>query len=155
TVDAASDLNEQIGKTRVVFGQSSQSVVRWSRTTATAFGESQRQALNAASGFGALLAPLGLVGARAAEQSRKLTELGADVGSFYTTGVQDALDAIRSGLVGESEPLRRYGALLSESRVQAEAMAETGKRTAASLTDQDKVLARINLILRDTTQAQG
>src|SRR5262245_47270405 len=154
-VNAASDRNEQIGKTQVVFGDSADSVVAWSRKTAVALGESQRQALNAASGFGALLAPLGLTGEQAAKQSRKLTELGADLASFYNTDVQEALDAIRSGLVGEAEPLRRYGALLSESRVQAEAMAETGKRTAASLTDQEKVLARIHLILQDTVQAQG
>src|SRR5262245_32826076 len=154
-VTAASDLEEQIGKTRVVFGQSSDTVVAWSKTTATAFGESQRQALNAASGFGALLAPLGLVGDAAATQSKQLTELGADLASFYNTDVQDALDAIRSGLVGEVEPLRRYGVLLSEARVKAEAMAESGKKTEAALTDQDKVLARINLILQDSTQAQG
>ena len=58
----------------------------------------------------------------------KLTELGADLASFYNTDVSAALDAIRSGIVGESEPLRRYGVLLSETRVQAKALADTHKQ---------------------------
>jgi hypothetical protein len=45
--------------------------------------------------------------------------------------------------------------LLSESRVQQEAMNETGKRVASQLTDQEKVLARITLIMDDSKQAQG
>jgi hypothetical protein len=155
TIKSASNLAESVSKTEAVFGQSAGAIKDWAKTTATAFGISERAALETASGFGALFGPLGIVGQAAADQSRKLTELGADLASFYNTDVQSALDAIRSGLVGESEPLRRYGALLSETRVQQEAMAETGKKNATSLTDQEKVLARIALIFEDTTVAQG
>jgi hypothetical protein len=154
-ISAASDLNEQMSKNRQVFQQSAGQIQDWSETTASAFGISQRAALATASSFGALFAPMGLVGDKAAEQSRKLTELGADLASFYNTDVSDALDAIRSGIVGESEPLRRYGVLLSETRVQAEALAETHKHSAADLTAAEKALARITLIMRDTEKAQG
>src|SRR5262245_24247321 len=61
-VNAASDLNEQVGKTKVVFGASSDAVTEWSKTLATTFALSQRQALTAASSYGALLRPLGLTG---------------------------------------------------------------------------------------------
>ena len=155
SITAASDLNEQIGKTQVVFGASAQSVLDWSKTTTAAFGESQRQALEAASSIGALLRPLGVTGQAAADQARKLTELGADLASFYNTDVADALAAIKSGLVGEIEPLRRYGVVLSEAAVQAEALTETHKKAATQLTAQDKVLARLKLIFQGTTQAQG
>lgn len=152
SVDAASSLNEQISKTNVVFDESARSVIKWSRD---ALGLAQDQALETASSFGALFQPLGIAGEEAAKQSVKLTQLGVDLASFYNTSVQDALDAIRSGLVGESEPLRKYGTLLSETRVQQEAMTETGKDNAKQLTDQEKVIARINLIYKDTAQAQG
>jgi hypothetical protein len=155
SVEDASNLNEQISKTNVVFGQSADEVKAWSETSARALGLAQDQALATASSFGALFKPMGLVGPEAARQSEALTQLGADLASFYNTDVQQALDAIKSGLVGESEPLRQYGILLSETRVQHEAMAETGKRAASELTDLDKVLARINLTLKDSRQAQG
>jgi hypothetical protein len=155
SISAASDLSEQMSKTGVVFDESAQQIKDWSETTADAFGISQRQALATASSFGALFAPLGIVGPEAAKQAQALTELGADLASFYNTDVQAALDAIRSGIVGEAEPLRQYGALLSETRVQQQAMAETGKRNASALTAQEKALARISLIFQDTAQAQG
>lgn len=155
SVSAASDLEQQIGKTNVVFGESAAAVQEWSQTLADSFGLSRREALDTASSFGALFAPIGLTGEAAAEQSRKLTELGADLASFYNTDVASALDAIRSGLVGESEPLRRYGVLLSETRVQQEALNQTGKKSAENLTAQEKVLARVSLIYKDSKQAQG
>jgi hypothetical protein len=155
SVQAASDLNEQMSKTTVVFGQSAQQVKDWAKTTTEGFGIAQREALATASSFGALFQPMGLVGAKAAEQSEKLTELGADLASFYNTDVADALDAIRSGIVGESEPLRRYGVLLTETRVQHEALRETGLKHVQQLTAQDKALARIQLIFQDTSKAQG
>ncbi len=155
SIDAASNLNEQISKTNVVFGRSAEEVKAWSETSASALGLAQDQALAVASSFGALFRPLGLVGAEAARQSEQLTQLGADLASFYNTDVQQALDALRSGLVGESEPLRQYGILLSETRVQAEALAETHKHSAKELTNLDKVQARINIIQKDSAAAQG
>lgn len=155
SVTAASDLNEEMSKTRAVFGKSADSIEAWSRTTANAFGISQRQALGTISGFGALFSPMGIVGQQAAAQSRRLVELGADLASFYNTDVQSALDAIRSGIVGESEPLRRYGVQLSEAKVQAEALAATGKTLTGSLTVGEKTLARQAIILRETALAHG
>ncbi len=155
SVSAASNLNEQTSKTAVVFGQSAGEVERWSNTAVNAMGLASDQALETASSFGALLRPIGLTGVAAAQQSERLTQLGADLASFYNTSVQDALDAIRSGLVGESEPLRRYGVLLSETRVQQQALSDTGKTNAKELTNQDKVLARITLTYKDAAKAQG
>ena len=155
SVDAASDFNEQVSKTEVVFGRNAQAVKDWSETTTNAFGLSRREALATASSLGALFAPLRIIGPEAARQAQKLTELGADLASFYNTDVQEALDAIKSGLVGEAEPLRRYGVLLSETRVAQQAMADTGKKNATQLTAQEKALARVALIVKDTKQAQG
>ena len=52
---AAADLEQQVSKTDVVFGSSAQTVQAWSKTLATSFGLSRREALTTASGFGALL----------------------------------------------------------------------------------------------------
>jgi hypothetical protein len=49
--------------------------------------------------------------------------LAEDLKSFNDVPVEDALDALRSGLLGEAEPLRKFGVSLSEARVQAEAYA--------------------------------
>lgn len=155
SADAASALQEQVSKSRVVLGAASKTVEEFGKTTADAFGISNRAAVEAASSFAGLFTTIGVGQNRAAELGVELTRLSGDLASFFDTSVDESLTALRSGLVGESEPLRRFNVLLSEARVQQEAFAQTGKKTAATLTEQDKVLARISLILRQTGDAQG
>jgi hypothetical protein len=155
TVNAASNLNEQMSRTTVVFSSSSDEIKKWSETTATSMGLAQDQALEAVSTFGTLFTNIGTAPAESARLSKSLAVLGADLASFANTPVPDALAAIRSGLTGEIEPLRRYGAFLSEAAVQQEAFRVTGKKSTDELTTQDKVLARYRLIVRQTTLAQG
>lgn len=152
---AASDLNEEVSKSRQVFGGSSAAVESWARTTASAMGIARKDALAATGTFGNLFNTVGVGDAKAADMSRALVQLAADLASFNNAAPTDVLDAIRSGLIGEAEPLRRYGVLLSEARVQQLAMADTGKTNAKALTDQEKALARYQIIMRDTSSAQG
>lgn len=153
--DSASDLNEQISKSQQVFGASSREIEDWAKTTAESFGISRTEALAATGTFGNLFNTVGIVGRRAGKMSEALVQLAADLASFNNASPTDTLDAIRSGLIGEAEPLRRYGVLLSEARVQQRALADTGKDTASSLTQQEKALARYEIILGDTKKAQG
>ncbi len=153
--EAASNLNEQTSKSAVVFGKSQDAIVAWSKNSAQALGLANDQAIQAAAGFGALLRPLGETEQAAADNSKRLTQLAADLASFSNTSVSDALQALSSGLVGEIEPLRRYGVVLSETAVQQKALQMTGKDAAKELTNQEKVAARLALIFTQTSQAQG
>src|SRR4029077_6769028 len=155
SVEAASNLEEQLTKSDVVFGASAKAVEAWAKTTVNSMGLAEDQALQTASSFGALLRPLGITGQEAAKQSEQLTQLGADLASFYNTDVKSALDALQSGLTWQVRPLRAYGVLLSATRVNQEALTETGKKHASQLTDQEKVIARLGIIYKDTGQAQG
>jgi len=154
-VSAASDLNEQVSKSQVVFGRSAGDIRSWSETTSKSFGISQRAALEAAGTFGTITRSMGFTESSAAEMSRGLVNLAGDLASFNNVATDDALLALRSAIVGEYDPLRRLGSALSETRVQKQAMIETGKRNAKELTNQEKVTARYNLILKDTSLAQG
>jgi hypothetical protein len=151
----ASDLNEQIGKTQIVFGQASKAVIDFGKESAKQFGIAETDALGMASTFGALFRPMGLGTREAEKQSVMLTKLGADLASFYNTDVADALDALQSGVTGMIRPLRRYGVDLNAARVATVAMANSGKTTTSSLTTQEKVMARLQIITQDTALAQG
>jgi len=155
STNAASDLNEQVTKNQQVFGDSAKAVQAWSSTTAKALGISQTAALEATGTFGNLFRAIGVGGPQAADTSKRLTQLASDLASFNNADPSQVLDAIRSGLIGEAEPLRKFGVLLSEARVQQIAMAQTGKTSAQSLTDQEKALARVSIIFKDTSAAQG
>lgn len=155
SIDAASDLNEEMSKSRQIFGDSARAIDDWSRTTANAIGVARVEALQATGVFGNLFSTVGLGQEDAREMSQALVELAADLASFNNADVSDVLNALRSGLIGEAEPLRRYGVLLSEARVQQQAMAVTGKQNVRELTNQEKAMARFNIIMQDTVSAQG
>jgi hypothetical protein len=151
----ASALNEEVSKSQQVFGDSAVAIEAWSKTTANSLGIAQVEALRATGTFGNLFATVGAGQEEAAAMSQELVTLAADLASFNNADISDVLLAIRSGLIGEAEPLRRYGVLLSETRVQQEAMAASGKDNVKELTNQEKALARYNIILNDTAVAQG
>ena len=154
-VQSASDLNESISKSNVIFGSSAKAIQGWAATADQALGLSQTAALEAAGNFAILGQSAGLTGVELNTFSTDLTELAADLASFNNTSTDEAITALAAGLRGESEPLRRFGVLLSENAVQAKAMEMGLAATAKELTDQDKVLARNALILEQTTTQQG
>lgn len=149
-IDVASNLEEQTAKTRDVFGSSAPEVERYAKN---ALGLANDEALDLTSTLGALLRPIGIVGSESAKLSTDLARRGVDLASFYNTDVRSAIEAARSGIVGEAEPLRRYGVRLSEARVQALALQQTGKESVKQLTDEEKVRARIEIIFDDSSIA--
>jgi hypothetical protein len=154
-IKAASDLGESLNKTRVIFGDASESVIAFSETTASTLGIAQSQALDAAAGFGAMALSAGLSESAAASLSIDLVKLAGDMASFNNQDPSEMLERLRSGLAGEAEPLRRFGVFLSEAAVQAKAM-ELGIGSASEeLTDAEKVQARYAIILEQTTKQQG
>lgn len=154
-ISEASNLNEQISKSRQIFGDSSAAIEEWSQTTARSMGISQVAALEAAGTFGNLFSSIGLSQPVAAEMSKTLVQLAADMASFNNADPTDMLDRLRSGLAGEAEPLRRYGVFISEAKVQQIALNDSGKESVKLLTDQEKALARYKIIMQDTLPQQG
>ena len=155
SVQAAVDLEEQINKTRVVFRGSEKDILRWSRTTSTSIGTSRREALAAAGSFGNMLVPMGIARERAGEMSKRMVQLAADMASFNNEDPTDMLDRLRAGLSGESEPLKRFGTVLSETRVQQHAWKVGIAETGEALTEEQKILGRYSLLLKDTKDQQG
>jgi hypothetical protein len=154
-LEAASDLEEEQNKIRQIYQDSADEVLAWSRTTISSHGLASESALRYAGTVGNILNASGLARAESARLSRQIVELAADMASFSNEDPSDMLDRLRSGLVGEAEPLRRFGVLLSETAVKQEAYRSGIARTGAELTEGQKVLARYQIIMRQTADAQG
>lgn len=133
-INAASNLNEQINKTGVVFGDNATEVHTWSKGLTKDFGISQRAALEAAGTYGNMLKPMGILPAKTKEISTRMVELAGDMASFNNASPEETLDALRAGLAGETEPLRRFGVFLNEATVQAQALSSGIVKSSADLT---------------------
>jgi hypothetical protein len=155
SVKAASDLNETINKTKEVFGDATNSVVKDAEVMARKFGVPKTEFLDAASSIGLIATASGKTKSEAAELGSTLAKIAGDASSFYNVPLTDALAAIRSGLVGEAEPLRRFGVLLSDNAVKAQAAKLGIAKFGAELTEGQKVQARYSLILKGMATAQG
>jgi hypothetical protein len=155
SIKAASDLEETRNKVKVVFGDMSESMLQWGKDAATAFGMSQQQALEAAGTFGNLFTSMGLGKGPAADMSQGLVKLAADLASFNNLDPGIVLEKLRSGLVGEVEPLRTLGINLTMNATKAKAM-EMGLADANGEVSQSALLqARYALILEQSANAQG
>lgn len=155
-ITAASDLNETVSKTGVVFGQQTPEILKFAKTAAASLGQSQQQALDAASNFAIFGKSAGLQGPALTKFSTGLVGLTADMASFSNTTPQEAIDAVGAALRGEAEPIRRYGVLIDDASTRQEAM-RLGivKTTKEALTPQQRVLAVQALIMKQTAVAQG
>lgn len=155
-VQAASDLNETVSKTKVIFGKSSKDILAWSTTSAKALGQSRTQALEAASTFAVFGKSAGLSGKDLTGFSKELTGLSADLASFHNASPEETITAIGAALRGESEPIRRFGVLLDDASLRAEAMKQgLISTTKDALTPQQRALAAHALIMKQTKDAQG
>jgi hypothetical protein len=154
-IDAASDLDESLNKNSVIFGDNAAAVQKWAQGAASNLGISRQQALETTATFGNLLKGAGVANKDLPKMSEHIVQAASDLASFNNASPEDTLQAIQSGIVGEVEPLRKYGILLSEAAVQQEAMSETGKTNAKELTNGEKAAARYNLIMKQLGDAQG
>ena len=121
-LNAASDLEESANKVTVVFGDQATAIQEWSDTSATAFGLSKAQALEAAGTLGNLFSAMQIGGDTTADMSTSLVELAGDLASFNNIDPAEALEKLRAGIVGETEPLRTLGINLSAVAVEAKAL---------------------------------
>ncbi len=161
-VNAASDYEESLNKVRVVFGDAAAQIEEFSKTAATNLGMSSQQALEAAGTYGNLFTAMGIGVDTSAEMSTELVQLAADLASFNNMDPTEVLDKLRSGLVGEVEPLRTLGVNLSQTAIAAKALelglidvAEGEKVNATELSAGVKAQAAYAIILEQTATAQG
>lgn len=155
SIKAAADLGESLSKTRVIFGESSRDIERFSETAALALGQTRQQALDAASTFAVFGKAANLTGPELVSFSTRLTSLASDLSSFYNTNPQDAITALGAALRGENEPIRRYGVMINEAALQQKALELGLIKTLGPLTQQQKTLAAYELIFEQTKDAQG
>lgn len=155
SIAAASDFNESLSKTRVVFGDSSKAVEEFASTSAKNLGLSRGAALEATSTFGNFLQALGTARAPATDMSIAMVKLAGDLASFNNASPEEVLLALRSGLSGEAEPMRRFGVAISETAVSAKAMELGIKGVGGQLSEAQKIQLRYQIIMDQTKTAQG
>lgn len=155
-VTAASDLNEALHKTQVIFGKASETVVKDADGMASRFGVVKKEYLDAAGSIGNLLQQTGGMGEEeAAKLSKELTQAALDASSAFDTSFQDAAGKVEAAIRGVSEPIAAFGVDTQNAAVKQNALANGAKRLNGELSTQEQVAARARLVLQGLSVVRG
>lgn len=155
SITAASDLQEVQNVVDVTFGEGAHQIEVWAKTARTQYGLTELQAKRYTSTMGAMLKSMGMTEDVALDMSTNLAGLAADMASFYNIDFDDAFGKIRSGIAGETEPLKQLGINLSVANLEAFALANGIDKSYESMTESEKAMLRYNYIMSVTADAQG
>ena len=155
-IGVASDLNEVQNVVDTTFGtEGAIKVNEWARNAAEAFGESELQAKQFTSTLGAMFKSMGVGQADMEEMSMSLAGLAGDMASFYNLDPTEAFEKLRSGISGETEPLKQLGINMSVANLEAFALSEGITTAYDSMTQAEQATLRYQYIMSATADAQG
>ena len=155
-IGVASDLNEVQNVVDTTFGTDGAiKINEWARNAAESFGESELQAKQFTSTLGAMFKSMGVGQADMEEMSMSLAGLAGDMASFYNLDPTEAFEKLRSGISGETEPLKQLGINMSVVNLEAFAMSEGITKSYQEMTQAEQATLRYQYIMSATADAQG
>jgi Glu-tRNA(Gln) amidotransferase subunit E-like FAD-binding protein len=86
---------------------------------------------------------------------KALVQLAGDMSSFYNLDNETAWEKIRSGISGETEPLKELGINMSVANLEAYAMAHGINKAYKEMSQAEQTTLRYNYLISVTKDAQG
>lgn len=154
-IEAASNLQEVANVVDVTFGQSAQLVNDWAKSNAASFGLSETAAKRYAGTFGTMAKQFNMTAKDAAYMGIELTKLTGDVASFYNITDQAAATKLKAIFTGETEGLKELGVVMTQTQLDAYAMANGWGKTTKEMSEQEKVVLRYQYTMEKLGHAQG
>ncbi len=154
-IDAASEIKELDNVLEQVFESGSQEVVKWADSISTNVGRASFELQQQAAIFGAVFKGAGIKTEDLHDMSLALSELAADFSSFYDNDMEQVFNALKSGLTGETEPLKRYGIILNETTAAEYALSMGIKTKWREMSEAQKQIVRYNFLMEKTKFVQG
>lgn len=154
-IAAASDLREVQNVVDVTFGSSANQIESWAKKAQTQFGLTETQAKRFTSTLGAMMKSAGLAGPEIVSMSTDLAGLAADMASFYNMDFETAFQKIRSGISGETEPLKQLGINMSVANLEAYALSQGITKAFDKMSQGEQTMLRYQYLMQATADAQG
>ena len=154
-IQTASDLQEVQNVVEVSFGSMSAEVDKFAESAIKKFGLSELSAKQFASTFMAMSNGMGIAAEAGKNMSLNLTALSADMASFYNVQQDEAFTALKSVFTGETESLKRFGIVMTETNLSAYAMSQGISKSYSEMSQAERVALRYSFVLNATKNAQG
>lgn len=154
-VTLASDMQEVQNVVDTAFGDMAYKMEDFADTSIGSFGISRLAAKQTGSVFAAMASGMGLALDTASDMAVALTGLSADMASFYNVSQDAASTALKSVFTGETETLKQFGIVMTETNLEAFALSRGMEKSLSAMTQAEKVQLRYKYVLQQTALAQG
>lgn len=154
-IEFSSDMIEVRNVINGVFGDASDDIESFAKSAISNFGLTQLQASKMLGVFGGMLEASNIVGEAQTKMSKNLTALSGDIASFYNIDVDEAFNKLKSGLAGETEPLRAFGLNMTVANLEAYALSKGIDQSWKSMNQATQQTLRYNYILEHLAVTQG
>lgn len=154
-IKQASDLNETIGKTDVIFKDNATQVKSWADNAIKSMGLSKQTALDITSTYGDMGEGMGLASDEAAKMGETLTQRAADLSSFKNISIDIAKNALAGVFTGEGESLKSMGIIMNQTTLQQYAFSQGIKKKVQDMNQSEQAHLRYNFVLDASKNAEG
>ncbi len=154
-LNIASDLTEVQNVVETAFGAMSSQVDAWAKNSIQQFGMGELAAKRTASTYMAMNAGMGMVGQGAADMAMEVAGRTADIASFFNTSQEEADTMLKSIWTGETESLKRIGVVMTQTNLDAYALANGFGKTTQQMTQSEQVMLRYQYVMNQTRLAAG
>lgn len=176
SIDLASDLIEVQNVVDVTFGNYQSHLEEIAKNSIETYGTSELTFKSVASQFQAMGSAMGIGNSQIREATENLkgmgvaygettgqmgdmattlTELSADMASFYNKDIEEVQTAMTSVFTGQTRPLRAFGLDLTQTNIAAWALSQGLNADVQSMTQAEKTMLRYQYVLAHTTAAQN
>lgn len=154
-IELGSDLQEVQNVVDVTFPRMSKQVDNFAKNAAASFGLSETMAKKFTGTSGAMAKAFGFSEQAAYEMATTLTGLAGDVASFYNISQDEAYTKLKSVFTGETETLKDLGVVMTQSALDAYALANGYSKTTAKMSEMEKVALRYKFVQDQLSAASG
>ena len=154
-VELGGDIVEVQNVVDTAFGSMAYKIEEFSATSIQRFGMSKLSAKQTASTYMAMARSMGLTEDAASDMAIALTGLSGDVASFYNISQAEADTKLKSVFTGETETLKSLGVVMTQTNLDAFALANGFGKTTDSMSQSELVALRYQYVMDKLGMAQG
>lgn len=149
------DYEQALGKMDQVFQGNQEEIKKWADSALNNFGLSKLSATSMVADFGAMFDTFGFKLQETTEMSKGMVERVRDLGAFFNTTSAETAEALNAIFTGQTEPLRKFGVVLTQTALQEYAYAQGIRKKVSEMTEAEKVQLRYNYVMENTKTAVG
>ena len=154
-LELGSDLSEVQNVVDVTFPSMTAQVDKFAKSAAQSFGLSETIAKKFTSMFGTMARQFGFSEQAAYDMGTTLAGLAGDVASFYNMTQDEAYTKLKAVFSGETEVLKDIGIVMTQTALDAYAMANGFGKTTQQMSEAEKVALRYAFVQSQLTAATG